>query len=501
MENNTEIFTEDSNQDSSQDSNRLKEIRRQKLAALQQAGKDPFNIVKYDIDTKSTDILQNYEAYEGKRVSIAGRLMSRRLMGKASFCDILDSHGRIQIYLKQDHMGEAYEEFKKTDIGDIFGIVGTVFKTKKEEISINVQEISLLSKSLEILPEKFHGLTNIDLRYRQRYVDLIVNTSVRKTFANRSKILKSIRNYLDNQGYIEVETPVLQTVYGGANAVPFTTHHKALDLELYLRISLETYLKRLIVGGFDKVYEIGRVFRNEGISTRHNPEFTMLELYCAYIDYHAIMELTEQLVRTAAYDVLGTYKISYEGHEMDLEKPFARISMIDAVKEHTNIDFSEIKTSEQARAAAKESGVEVEPHHKIGDILNSLFEEKVEKNLIQPTFIIDYPIEISPLAKRKPNNPSLTERFELFIVGREYANAFSELNDPIDQRQRFEAQEDLKAKGNNEAMPLDEDFITALSYGMPPTGGLGIGIDRLVMLITGCSSIRDVIFFPTMKPL
>lgn len=490
-------FTEDT----SRDINQLKEIRLQKLVALQQAGRNPFDIVKYNFDTKSKDILQRYESYEGKEVRLAGRLMSRRLMGKAAFCDILDSDGRIQIYLKQTDLGEVYEEFKKMDIGDIVGIAGIVFKTQKEEISIKIREITLLSKSLEILPEKFHGLTNVDQRYRQRYVDLIVNSGVRETFANRSRVLKSIRNYLDNQGYIEVETPVLQTVYGGANAEPFTTHHNALDIGLYLRISLETYLKRLIVGGFDKVYEIGRVFRNEGISTRHNPEFTMLELYCAYTDYHAIMELTEQLIRTAAHDVLGTYKVSYEGHELDLEKPFARISMMELVRKHANVDFTQITTIDQARAAAKEQGIAVEAHHKIGDILNNFFEEKVEKNLIQPTFVIDYPVEISPLAKRKPNDPTLTERFELFIIGREYANAFSELNDPIDQRKRFEAQEDLKAKGDKEAMPLDEDFITALSYGMPPTGGLGIGIDRLVMLITGAASIRDVIFFPTMKPL
>lgn len=497
-------MNENTNENNLEDINQLKKIRREKLKELQEEGKDPFEIVQFHTDTKATDITNNFEIFEGKTVRVAGRIMSRRIMGKASFCDLLDTTGRVQLYVKGSEFNDksiSYDEFKKLDIGDIIGIQGQVFKTQKEEISIRINQITLLSKSLEILPEKFHGLTNTEQRYRQRYVDLIVNENTRNTFRIRSSVIKSIRNYLDDIGYIEVETPVLQTVYGGANAEPFKTHHNALDIGLYLRISLETYLKRLIVGGFDKVYEIGRVFRNEGISTRHNPEFTMLELYCAYVDYEHIMELTENLIRKATFDVTGKYKLTYDGHELDLEKPFARRSMISLVQEHANVDFSQITDIEVARKEAKKAGIHVENHHKVGDILNLFFEEKAEQHLIQPTFVIDYPVEISPLAKRQPNNKDMTDRFELFIVGREYANAFSELNDPIDQRSRFEAQEDLKTAGDKEAMPLDEDFITALEYGMPPTGGLGIGIDRLVMLITGEPSIRDVLLFPTMKPI
>ena len=485
------------------DINQLKQIRRDKLKELQDAGQDPFETVKFDTTHHATHITTDFEAHEGQTVSLAGRLVSRRLMGKAAFGDLLDTTGRVQLYVKGAALSESpmdYDGFKKLDIGDIIGIIGVVFKTQKDEISIRVSHLTLLTKSLEILPEKFHGLTNTEQRYRQRYVDLIVNEKVRQTFRARSAVIKSIRHYLDNNGYMEVETPVLQTVYGGANAEPFKTHHNALDMGLYLRISLETYLKRLIVGGFDKVYEIGRVFRNEGISTRHNPEFTMLELYCAYVDYEHIMALTETLIRTAAMEVAGTTTLSYDGHVLDLGKPFARRSMISLVKEHAGVDFDTISDVAQAHAAAEKAGIHTEKHHTIGDILNLFFEEKAEAHLIQPTFVIDYPVEISPLAKRQPGNKAMTDRFELFIVGREYANAFSELNDPIDQRSRFENQEALKAKGDKEAMPLDEDFITALEYGMPPTGGLGIGIDRLVMLITGEPSIRDVLLFPTMKP-
>ena len=488
-----------------QDVNQLKQIRREKLKELQDAGKDPFEIVKFHVDTLALDITSKFDQYQGKTVKLAGRMVSRRIMGKAAFCDLLDTTGRVQLYVKGAEFTENsivdYDDFKKFDIGDIIGITGEVFKTQKEEISVRVKELTLLTKSLEILPEKFHGLTNTEQRYRQRYVDLIVNENTRNTFRARSAVIKSIRNQLDDLGYMEVETPVLQTVYGGANAEPFKTHHNALDIGLYLRISLETYLKRLIVGGFDKVYEIGRVFRNEGVSTRHNPEFTMLELYCAYVDYEHIMELTENLIRKAAIDVAGTAKLTYDGHELDLEKPFARRTMASLVEEHAGVDFSKITDIETARAEAKKAGIHVEKHHKIGDILLLFFEEKAESKLIQPTFVIDHPVEVSPLAKRKPNDKSMTDRFELFIIGREYANAFSELNDPIDQRSRFEAQEDLKTAGDKEAMPIDEDFLTALEYGMPPTGGLGIGIDRLVMLITGEPSIRDVLLFPTMKPL
>ncbi|MCL1935011.1 MAG: lysine--tRNA ligase [Defluviitaleaceae bacterium] len=491
---------ENENINEENDINQLKQIRLNKLKELQEKNKDPYKIVKYDIDTKAKEITDNFENFENKEVKIAGRLMSRRHMGKASFSDILDETGTIQIYLKQNDILEQYDEFKKMDIGDIVGIIGTVFKTKKEEISIKVTEIKLLTKSLNPLPEKFHGLKDIDLRYRKRYVDLIVNTDVRKTFVDRSKIIKNIRNFLDTKGFMEVETPVLQTVYGGANAEPFTTYHNSLDMGMYLRISLETYLKRLVVGGFEKIYEIGRVFRNEGISTRHNPEFTMLELYWAYVDYKSIMILTEELIRDVLINITGKLQLEYDGHLLDFEKPFLRASMIDLVKEYTNIDFENIKDLEEARNISKNHGIHFENHYKIGDILNKFFEEKVEKNLIQPTFVIDHPIEISPLAKRKDGNENLTERFELFIVGREYANAFSELNDPIDQKERFISQEVLKEKGDKEAMPLDEDFIEALSYGMPPTGGLGVGIDRLIMLVTNQPSIRDVLLFPTMKP-
>ena len=488
-----------------EDVNKLKAVRIEKLKTLQEEGKDPFNIVKYDVDTKAKSILDDFEGHEGKKVRLAGRMMSRREMGKASFFDILDDTGRVQSYIRQNEV-ENYDAFKKFDIGDIVGIVGTVFKTQKEEISVRVEEVTLLSKSLEILPEKFHGLKDVDLRYRQRYVDLIVNPDVRETFAKRSGVIKSIRNFLDGQAYLEVETPVLQTTYGGAAARPFTTHHNALDLGMYLRISLEPYLKRLIVGGFDRVYEIGRVFRNEGISTKHNPEFTLLELYCAYTDYHGIMELTEKLIRQAALDVNKTYQVETLGFDgealtLDLEKPFKRATMVELVKEKTGVDFNAITTLDEAKAAAKEHHIKVEPHHGKGDILNNFFEDKVADFIVEPTFVLDYPVEVSPLTKRKPDAPDFTERFELYILGKEYANAYSELNDPIDQRERFKHQEMLRATGDDEAVPLDEDFITALAYGMPPTGGLGIGLDRLIMLLTNAVSIRDVIFFPTMKPL
>jgi len=484
------------------DLNELLKIRRQKLTTLQQSDKDPFGIVKYDVDAKSADIANNFESYEGKKVSIAGRIMAKRLMGKASFCHILDSHGKIQAYIAKDKLGEeVYDEFKKFDIGDIVGITGEVFKTQKQEISVRADSITLLSKSLQILPEKFHGLKDQDLRYRQRYVDLIVNDEVRNTFIKRSKIIKGIRTFLDNRDYLEVETPMLQTIPGGASARPFETYHNTLKLDMFMRIALELYLKRLIVGGFDRVYEIGRVFRNEGMSTRHNPEFTMLELYEAYTDYHGMMELTESLIKTVTAEVNGTLDIKYGEHTIDLSKDFEKISMLDAVKQHTGVDFNQVADTDEAKKLAKEYHVTFETHHKKGDILNSFFEKFVEDKLIQPTFILDHPVEISPLTKRKPNDPNYTERFELFMLGKEVANAYSELNDPIDQRVRFEHQEELRAHGDEEANAIDEDFIMALSYGMPPTGGLGIGIDRLVMMITGEQSIRDVILFPTMKPL
>ena len=477
-------------------------IRREKLAQMQEAGKDPFQIVKYDVTHHSDEIRANFDALENKDVCIAGRLMSKRIMGKASFCNIQDRNGLMQSYVSKNDIGEEdYAAFKKYDIGDIIGIKGFVFKTKTGEISVHAKEVVLLSKSLQVLPEKFHGLKDQELRYRQRYVDLIVNPESRDTFIKRSKIITEIRRFLDAKGFLEVETPVLQTIPGGASARPFITHHNTLDIDMYCRIALELPLKRLIVGGFERVYEIGRVFRNEGISVRHNPEFTLMELYQAYTDYKGMMDITEEMFRTVAQNVLGTTKITYGGYDLDLGQPFARITMTDAVKQFTGVDFDQVKDTEEAKKIAAEKGVEFEERHVKGDILNLFFEEFVEKNLIQPTFIIDYPVEISPLTKRKPDKPEFTERFELFIVGREYGNAYSELNDPIDQRARFEYQEYLRENGDDEANMIDEDFLTALEYGMPPTGGLGVGIDRFVMLLTESVSIRDVILFPTMKPL
>ena len=483
-----------------QDLNELLKIRRDKLAELQEKGKDPFELTKFSVDYHSDYIIDNFEELEGKEVSIAGRIMTKRVMGKASFCHVADRNGQIQSYVRKDAIGEEdYAEFKHYDLGDIVGIKGEVFRTQKGEISVKAHEVTLLSKSLQVLPEKFHGLKDTDTRYRQRYLDLIVNPEVKSTFITRSKIIKEIRNVLDNKGYLEVETPVLNTISGGASARPFITHHNALDMELYMRIALELPLKRLIVGGFERVYEIGRVFRNEGLSVRHNPEFTLLELYEAYTDYHGMMDITEELIRTVANNVLGTTTVTYDDVEIDLGKPFVRLSMLDAVKQYAKVDFDEIKTDEEAKQLAKDHNIEFEKHHKKGDILNLFFEEYVEEHLVQPTFITDHPVEISPLAKRKPEKPDYTERFELFITKREFANAFSELNDPIDQRQRFERQEELRAAGDEEASMIDEDFLTALEYGMPPTGGLGIGIDRLVMLLTNSYSIRDVLLFPTMK--
>ena len=477
-------------------------IRREKLAQMQEAGKDPFQIVKYDVTHHSDEIRANFDALENKDVCIAGRLMSKRIMGKASFCNIQDRNGLMQSYVSKNDIGEEdYAAFKKYDIGDIIGIKGFVFKTKTGEISVHAKEVVLLSKSLQVLPEKFHGLKDQELRYRQRYVDLIVNPESRDTFIKRSKIITEIRRFLDAKGFLEVETPVLQTIPGGASARPFITHHNTLDIDMYCRIALELPLKRLIVGGFERVYEIGRVFRNEGISVRHNPEFTLMELYQAYTDYKGMMDITEEMFRTVAQNVLGTTKITYGGYDLDLGQPFERITMTDAVKQFTGVDFDQVKDTEEAKKIAAEKGVEFEERHVKGDILNLFFEEFVEKNLIQPTFIIDYPVEISPLTKRKPDKPEFTERFELFIVGREYGNAYSELNDPIDQRARFEYQEYLRENGDDEANMIDEDFLTALEYGMPPTGGLGVGIDRFVMLLTESVSIRDVILFPTMKSM
>ena len=482
--------------------NEILKLRREKLDALRASGADPFVITKYDVTHHSAGIKNDFDALEGKTVSVAGRMISKRVMGKASFCHVQDLDGTIQCYVARDSLGEeSYSAFKKMDVGDIVGVVGTVFKTKTGETSVHAEGITLLSKSLQLLPEKYHGLTNTDLRYRQRYVDLIVNPDVRDTFIKRSKIISSIRRYLDAEGFIEVETPMLVANAGGAAARPFETHYNALDEDVKLRISLELYLKRLIVGGLEKVYEIGRVFRNEGIDTRHNPEFTMMELYQAYTDYHGMMDLTENLYRHVALEVLGTTKISYNGIEMDLGKPFERITMVDAVKKYSGVDFNEISTLDDARAAAKEKGIEYEDRHKKGDILNLFFEEFVEEHLIQPTFVMDHPIEISPLTKKKPENPDYVERFEFFMNGWEMANAYSELNDPIDQRERFRAQEELLAKGDEEANTTDEDFLNALEIGMPPTGGIGFGIDRMCMLLTDSAAIRDVLLFPTMKPL
>ena len=485
-----------------QDLNQLLKVRREKLADLQANGKDPFKIVKYDVTHHSQEIKDHFDELESQTVTIAGRMMSKRVMGKASFCHVQDLEGSIQSYVARDSLGEeAYKDFKKLDVGDVIGIRGEVFRTKPGEISIHAAEVTLLSKSLQILPEKFHGLTNTDLRYRQRYVDLIMNPEVKDTFIKRSKILSAIRTYLAGEGFMEVETPMLVSNAGGAAARPFETHFNALDEDLKLRISLELYLKRLIVGGLEKVYEIGRVFRNEGLDTRHNPEFTLMELYQAYTDYHGMMDLTENLYRYVAQAVLGTTKISYNGIEMDLGKPFERITMLDAVKKYSGVDFNEIHTLEEARAAADEHHVQYEERHKKGDILNLFFEEFVEDHLIQPTFVMDHPVEISPLTKKKPENPDYVERFEFFMNGWEMANAYSELNDPIDQRERFKAQEELLAQGDEEANTTDEDFMHALELGMPPTGGIGFGIDRMCMLLTDSQAIRDVLLFPTMKSM
>ena len=485
-----------------QDINQLLKVRREKLAALQEAGKDPFQITKYDVTNHSAELKDQFEEYEGKVVRIAGRMMSKRVMGKASFCNVQDLKGNIQSYVARDSVGEEeYADFKKFDIGDIVGIEGEVFRTKTGEISIHAQKITLLSKSLQILPEKYHGLTNTDMRYRQRYVDLIMNAEVKETFIKRSKIISAIRKYLDGQGFMEVETPMLVANAGGAAARPFNTHFNALDEDLKLRISLELYLKRLIVGGLERVYEIGRVFRNEGLDTRHNPEFTLMELYQAYTDYHGMMDLTENLYRHVAQEVLGTTTIVFNGIEMDLGKPFERITMVDAVKKYSGVDFNEIHTLEEARAIAKEKHVEFEERHSKGEILNLFFEEFVEEHLVQPTFVMDHPIEISPLTKKKPENPDYVERFEFFMNGWEMANAYSELNDPIDQRERFKEQEKQLAQGNDEANTTDEDFMYALELGMAPTGGIGFGIDRMCMLLTDSPAIRDVLLFPTMKSL
>lgn len=485
-----------------QDINQLLKVRQDKLAELQGNGADPFEITKYDVSHHSMEVKENFESLEGKTVTLAGRVMSKRVMGKASFCNIQDLQGNIQSYVARDSIGEDhYKAFKKMDIGDIVGLEGEVFKTKTGEISIHAAAVTLLSKSLQILPEKFHGLTNTDLRYRQRYVDLIMNPEVKDTFIKRSKIVKAIRNFLDGEDFMEVETPILTSNAGGAAARPFETHFNALDEDLKLRISLELPLKRLIVGGLERVYEIGRVFRNEGLDTRHNPEFTLMELYQAYTDYHGMMDLTENMYRHVAQEVLGTTTITYNDVEMDLGKPFERITMVDAVKKYAGIDFDQIKTTEEAKALAKEKGVEFEDRHKKGDILSLFFEEFAEKHLIQPTFVMDHPIEISPLTKKKPENPDYVERFEFFMNGWEMANAYSELNDPIDQRERFKAQEELLAQGDDEANTTDEDFLNALMVGMPPTGGIGFGIDRMVMLLTNSPAIRDVLLFPTMKSL
>ncbi len=485
-----------------QDVNQLLKIRRDKLAELQADGKDPFQITKFDVTHHSQEVKDQFENLEGKSVVLAGRMMSKRVMGKASFCNIQDLQGNIQSYVARDSIGEEeYKAFKKMDIGDIVGLEGEVFKTKTGEISIHASKVTLLSKSLQILPEKFHGLTNTDIRYRQRYVDLIMNADVKDTFIKRSRIISAVRQYLNGQGFLEVETPMLVSNAGGAAARPFETHFNALNEDLKLRISLELYLKRLIVGGMERVYEIGRVFRNEGLDTRHNPEFTLMELYQAYTDYHGMMDLTENMYRYVAQTVLGTTTISYNGIEMDLGKPFERITMVDAVKKYSGVDWNEIKDLEAARAAAREHHIEYEERHKKGDILNLFFEEFVEEHLIQPTFVMDHPVEISPLTKKKPENPEYVERFEFFMNGWEMANAYSELNDPIDQRARFAAQEELFAQGDEEANHTDEDFLNALEIGMPPTGGIGFGIDRMCMLLTDSAAIRDVLLFPTMKSL
>lgn len=483
-----------------QDINQLLKVRREKLAALQEAGKDPFQITKFDVTHHSMDIKDNFEELEGKKVTVAGRIMSKRVMGKASFCNVQDLKGNIQSYVARDSIGEeSYADFKKYDVGDIVGISGEVFKTKTEEISIHAESVTLLSKSLQILPEKYHGLTNTDIRYRQRYTDLIMNEEVKETFVKRSRIISSIRRFLDEQGFMEVETPMLVSNAGGAAARPFESHYNALDEDVKLRISLELYLKRLIVGGLERVYEIGRVFRNEGLDTRHNPEFTLMELYQAYTDYNGMMDLTENMFRHVAEEVCGTTTVPYGEYMIDLGKPFERMTMIEAVKKYTGIDFDEVPDTEAAKKLADEKEVHYEDRHTKGDILNLFFEEFVEENLIQPTFIMDHPVEISPLTKRKPDKPDYVERFELFITAREMCNAYSELNDPIDQRERFKAQEAALAAGDEEANTTDEDFLNALEIGMPPTGGIGYGIDRLVMLLTNAPAIRDVLLFPTMR--
>ena len=487
------------------DLNQLLKVRREKLAELQEGGNNPFEIMKYDVSHHSAEVKNNFDTLEGQEVTVAGRIMQKRVMGKASFCNIQDLEGTIQSYVARDDLGEDfYKAFKRMDIGDIVGIKGLVFKTKTGEISIHAKEVTLLSKSLQILPEKFHGLTNTDIRYRQRYVDLIMNQEVKDTFVKRSQIISCIRQYLDNDGFIEVETPMLVPNAGGAAARPFDTHYNALDEDVHLRISLELYLKRLIVGGLERVYEIGRVFRNEGLSVRHNPEFTLLELYQAYTDYYGMMDLAENLIRHVAMEVMGTQVITYGEDVIDLSKPFERLTMIEAIKKYfprENVILEGLETEEGVKEIANILKIHYEKRHKKGDILNLIFEEVVEDKLVQPTFIMDHPVEISPLAKRKPEDPEYTERFELFITCREMANAFSELNDPIDQRGRFEAQEELKAQGDEEANSIDEDFLNALEHGMPPTGGIGIGIDRLVMLLTNSAAIRDVLLFPTMKSL
>ena len=488
------------NKNEEKDLNQLLKVRREKLKDLQDNGKDPFQITKFDVTAHSSEIKDNFEQMDGKEVTIAGRMMSKRVMGKASFCNVQDLKGNIQSYVARDSVGEeAYKDFKKMDIGDIVGIKGTVFRTKMGEISVHAESIVLLSKSLQILPEKFHGLTNTDIRYRQRYVDLIMNPEVKDTFVKRSQILKEIRNFLDGRGFMEVETPMLVANAGGAAARPFETHYNALDEDVKLRISLELYLKRLIVGGLERVYEIGRVFRNEGVDTRHNPEFTLMELYQAYTDYEGMMELTESMFRYLAEKVCGSSVISYNGTVIDMSKPFERITMIDAVKKYSGVDFNTVKTDEEAKAIAREHNVVFEERHKKGDIINLFFEEFCEEKMIQPTFVMDHPVEVSPLTKRKPSNPELVERFEMYIYGREMCNAYSELNDPIDQRERFKAQEEAFAAGDEEANHTDEDFLNALEIGMPPTGGIGYGIDRLVMLLTDSPAIRDVLLFPTMK--
>ena len=477
------------------------QVRREKLAELQSANDCPYEITKYDVTHHSMDIIGNFDELEGKMVSLAGRLMSKRDMGKASFCNIQDELGRIQVYVREDKLGDTYAKFKKIDIGDIIGVVGEVFKTQKGEISVKASEFTLLSKSLQPLPEKYHGLKDTDLRYRQRYVDLIVNPEVRRTFAARSKIISAIRNYLDSRGYMEVETPILNTIAGGASARPFVTHHNTLDLDMFLRIAPELYLKRLIVGGFEKVYEMGRLFRNEGMSPRHNPEFTTIEIYEAYTDYEGMMNLTEQLISSISQEVLGTTKITYQGEEIDLSPGWERMTMLDSIKKHAGIDMSAAKSVDEAKSLAESVGVKIDKPLSKGEIINLVFEERVEVKLVQPTFITHYPVEVSPLAKRCSDNPDFTERFEVFITRREFGNAFSELNDPIDQRERFLDQARKHAEGDEEATLPDDDFVLALEYGMPPTGGLGLGIDRLIMLLTDSASIRDVLLFPTMKPL